>query len=206
MTKKKNKFFTLIFSMMFGAGQMYMGFMKQGVSIMAATAVIFFTGSWLNIGPVMFALPVLWFYSFFDSINKMSLSDEKFQELEDQFLFLPNSDHILIKKLYSKYETIIAMLLILIGVSVLGENVLDYLSSQISNYPQLFAFVNSLRWNASRILFAVVIIVIGVKMIIGKKTELDSDNSKIESKSASSLSQYSSNQIMIKEKESDENA
>ena len=33
-TKKKNKFFTFCFSLFPGAGEMYMGFMKAGVSLM----------------------------------------------------------------------------------------------------------------------------------------------------------------------------
>ena len=35
MTKKKNGFLAFCFSLIPGAGEMYMGFMKQGASIMA---------------------------------------------------------------------------------------------------------------------------------------------------------------------------
>ena len=35
-TKKKNRFFTFIFSCMPGAGEMYMGFMNRGVSMICA--------------------------------------------------------------------------------------------------------------------------------------------------------------------------
>lgn len=35
MIKKKNAILTFIFSMLPGAGEMYMGFMKQGVSLMS---------------------------------------------------------------------------------------------------------------------------------------------------------------------------
>ena len=178
MKKKKNKFFTLLFSMMFGAGQMYMGFMKQGLSLMTATAVIIFLGSWLNIGPILFALPVLWFYSFFDSINKMSLSDEEFHNLDDCYFFIQNIENVQIKKLITKYNNMIAVVLILLGVSVLGENILDYW-----NY-----------WNASRILFAIVIIVIGVKMIIGKKSELDTQVLQLEISSIDDSQSQSTNQ------------
>lgn len=189
MIKKKNKFFTLVFSMMLGAGQMYMGFMKQGISIMSAAAAIIFLGSWLNIGPILYALPVLWFYSFFDTINKMSLSEEKLQEIEDQYLFIQNTEKVQIKKIFLKYDTIIASLLILVGVLVLGDNMMDYIIQITPNlYPRMHSFMMTLRWDAPRILFAIMIIAIGIKMILGKKTELDSESSE------------------IKEKESDENA
>ena len=35
MRRKKSKFLTFIFSLLPGAGEMYMGFMKMGVSLMA---------------------------------------------------------------------------------------------------------------------------------------------------------------------------
>ena len=37
MTRKKNGFLTLCFSLVPGAGEMYMGFMKQGVSTVSYT-------------------------------------------------------------------------------------------------------------------------------------------------------------------------
>ncbi len=177
MTRKKNKFFTFIFAALFGAGQMYMGFMKQGISIMIAAAVIMAAGSWTGIGTLFFVLPVLWFYSFFDAINKMTMPDRIFQTLEDQYIFLSSNDNVQLKYLAAKYEKAIAIFLILIGGSVLGENILDFIAEQASlaGNMALEQFADFLRWKGSRILFSIVIIVIGVKMIIGKKKELDQE-------------------------------
>ncbi len=69
MIKKKGKFLTTIFSCIPGGGQMYMGFMKEGLSLMGMFFFILFLSSWLNIGPMLYVLPVLWFYSFFDAMN-----------------------------------------------------------------------------------------------------------------------------------------
>ncbi len=41
MTRKKNGFLTFIFSLLPGAGEMYMGFFKQGMSIMAIFFLLF---------------------------------------------------------------------------------------------------------------------------------------------------------------------
>jgi hypothetical protein len=173
--------------MIFGAGQMYMGFMKQGISIKTATVVVIFTGSWLNIGPIMFALPVLWFYSFFDSINKMSMPDEKFQELEDNYLFLQKTDNVQIKKVFMKYDNIIAAVLIIVGVSILGDNFLDYIANLLfqMGYPQIYDLLMRLSWNTPRLLFAIVIIAIGIKMIRGKKRELELEVLQISKKESS---------------------
>lgn len=43
MQRKKSKFLTFLFSLIPGAGEMYMGFMKMGVSLMAE----FFAVLWL---------------------------------------------------------------------------------------------------------------------------------------------------------------
>jgi hypothetical protein len=182
MIRKKNSFFTFIFSTMFGAGHMYMGFMKQGISIMTAAAIIIAAGSWVRIGTVFFALPVLWFYSFFDAINKMTMPERIFQTLEDHYMFIPSGDNVQLKNLITKYEKAIAVILILIGGSILGENILDFIAEQasIADNTGLADFISSLRWNGSRLLFAVVIIVIGVKMIIGKKNELDMEETNME--------------------------
>ena len=49
-TKKKGKFLTFCFSMMPGAAQMYMGFMKMGVSQMLLFLLVITVSIWLNQG------------------------------------------------------------------------------------------------------------------------------------------------------------
>ena len=64
MTKKKNGFFTFICSLIPGAGEMYLGFMKEGVSIMSLAFILFGFAACINIEPVLFLIPIIWFYSF----------------------------------------------------------------------------------------------------------------------------------------------
>jgi hypothetical protein len=177
MIRKKNRFLTFLFSMAFGAGHMYMGFMKQGMSIMTAAVLIIVAGNWTRIGIIFLALPVLWFYSFFDAINKMTLPDRIFQTLEDHYLFLPTQENDPLKHIITKYERAIAIFLIFIGATVLCDNLLDFIAEQMSRYVNtgLSDFIQSLRWNGQKILFSVVIIIIGVRMITGKKRELDKE-------------------------------
>lgn len=64
-----------LFSLLPGAGHMYMGFMRRGAQLM----VLFFGTIWLGslAGPLpafselwgILVAPVVWFYSFFDSLN-----------------------------------------------------------------------------------------------------------------------------------------
>ena len=65
MRRKKNGFFTFIWSFMPGAAEMYMGFMKCGISLMVLFLGGFMLSSLIRIGDVMLFLPILvWFYSF----------------------------------------------------------------------------------------------------------------------------------------------
>ena len=87
MQQKKRGFWLFIFSLIPGAGELYMGFRKQGTSIMALCwGLIALSG--LS-GSAVFAciLPVLWFYSFFNVHNLKSLPDEEFYALEDHYIF-----------------------------------------------------------------------------------------------------------------------
>ena len=68
MTNRKNRFLTVIFACLPGAGHMFMGLMKIGVSLMASFFVVIFLSSWLDFGPLMYLVPIIWFYSFY-SIN-----------------------------------------------------------------------------------------------------------------------------------------
>ena len=63
----KNGFLTLCFALIPGAGQMYQGYMKRGLSLILAACCIGLVGSLL--GPAMLFLLVVWMYSFFDTFN-----------------------------------------------------------------------------------------------------------------------------------------
>ena len=88
MTRKKRGFWTFCFSLIPGAGEMYLGFMKRGVSMMCLFLGWFaFCGvTGFSIG--MCLLPVMWFYSFFQVHNLVSLPDEEFYQQEDDYLIL----------------------------------------------------------------------------------------------------------------------
>ena len=49
-TKKKNRFFTFCFSLMPGAAEMYMGFLKTGLSLMVTFAAAIVIASSLRMG------------------------------------------------------------------------------------------------------------------------------------------------------------
>ncbi|HJB87773.1 MAG TPA: hypothetical protein IAA14_00005, partial [Candidatus Blautia excrementigallinarum] len=115
MTKQKHGFLVFIASLIPGAGEMYMGFRKQGISIMLLFWGTFALTSVINMGWIMLFLPILWFYSFFNVHNLKSLSEEDFYSVEDSYIlhldqFIGSTDSA-----FKKHRTVLAVLLILFG-------------------------------------------------------------------------------------------
>jgi len=178
MTRKKNSFFTFCCSVVPGAGEMYMGFMKRGISLMGLFFLVIFIASWLNIESILLVLPIIWFFGFFDTHNLRAMPDDEFYALEDSYLVFPG---LSLGKdlLQKKYRTILAWILIVVGVSVLWSNVLDLLRWIIPDeyYYSIMSFTEYIP----QLLIGVVIIAFGIYLISGKKKELDhnSENKEI---------------------------
>lgn len=171
MQRKQNKSLTVFFSLLPGAGHMYMGFMKRGVSLMSLFFLTIFLSSWLDIGPLLYVLPVLWFYSFFDSLNIAWADDAEFARLEDRYLFKSESFDRWNRKISGRGNLYCGILLVFFGAylifsrlisrfySLLLPEAAEVLSGIVSVFPQVF--------------LGVVIVWIGVRLIAGKKKELE---------------------------------
>lgn len=172
MQRKRNGFLTFCFSCLPGAGQMFLGFFKEGVSLMAVFFGVCLLVSWLSIDPLLFIIPIIWFYSFFDALNKNSLPDSDFEQLEDHYLFVNGMEEFQGFSL-SRYRLVAAVLLILLGINLLCNNVIDIMAAfgfslSYEIYQIFFHYVPQL-------IIAVVIIAVGVYLIIGKRKTLDQD-------------------------------
>ncbi|MFT5871558.1 MAG: hypothetical protein ACI8WT_000478 [Clostridium sp.] len=171
MKKEKSKFLTFCFSLLPGAGHMYMGFMKMGLSLMAAFFFLIFLSSWLSIGPLLFVLPLIWFYSFFDCMNKRYSTDEEFLLLEDNYLFSLDELIKIDKSVLKKHSLFSGIILILLGGYLIGNNIIHSLSRFMPD--EVYNAINNVTRVTPQILIGIVIIVVGAKLIIGKKKECD---------------------------------
>lgn len=148
---------------------MYLGFMKQGVSLMGAFFATIALGAWLNFGPLLFLLPIIWFYGFFHAHNLHHAPDEVFRNMPDRFLFgLEDFDNLPV--FLRKYRTWIAVLLILIGVGALWNTLLDTLYFLLPDgfYQFYYRIANLLP----RLVAGALIILLGLHLIRGKKDSL----------------------------------
>lgn len=140
--KLNKKSITLALSVIPGAGHMYLGYQKKGLIIMGSFFFSIFFMGWLGISMLLFLLPLIWFYSFFDA---MHTADGSQDEIKNQLLILPVIKHewvgfaligigvmiILERILYPliDYEirryiqtSIVSLIFILIGIYMLMKN------------------------------------------------------------------------------------
>ena len=180
-TKKKSKFLTFCMSCMPGAGQMYMGFMKMGLSLMLLFSLTIIVATWMNIGAIAVFCVVEWFYSFFHANHLASLGDEEFENVKDEYLFgidaLPG-----IKSFVEKYHKLIAYGLILLGISLLWSTMINLLRVIL---PEQYYFITRIMWQIGNyipsIVIGSIIIFLGVKLIEGKKMEVWDEKTKTDS-------------------------
>ena len=186
---KRSKFLTVMFACLPGAGHMFMGFMKLGVSFMVLFfglfAIAVFLGGFLSFlsYPILLMVPIVWFYAFFDCINKRFCSDEQFQALEDYYLFsdtaaLPRFQNLPFKILQTRvFRTVVGVLLILSGIKMLIQNFLGACGWFYDNpmYPFFSNFISALPEFA----ISLVIILLGIWLIVGKRREYRRDYTEI---------------------------
>lgn len=172
MSRKRNGFFTFIFSLLPGAGEMYLGFLKQGASIMILFFGVCVVSSMFSNGALMLLLPVIWFYSFFHVHNINLLSDEEFYAIEDKFLFINNEDG---NKIFSgdKSRKVFAAILIIIGLSSIWNMLVEYIRYLTDMFGWEITWLIKMFRNVPTLVLSIVLIVFGVYLIKGKKTEID---------------------------------
>lgn len=150
MRRQRKGFLTWVASLIPGAGELYMGFEKRGVSLMllfwGSVALI----SMLGMGWPVFLLPVIWFYSFFHVHNLKAMSPEEFYMVEDKYLLhmdeLAKEFRSDKKGFFQSYRSIITIIIVLIGATLLWDGI----SSLI--YVILPGFMYDILWNIGNVL------------------------------------------------------
>ena len=85
--QRKSGFLTFCFACLPGAGEMYLGYMKRGLSVMIAFWGLIFVASLLNMGILGILAPIIWAYSFFDTFNLRAQTPEQVAANPDAYLF-----------------------------------------------------------------------------------------------------------------------
>lgn len=173
MQKQKKGFWLFIFSLIPGAGEMYMGFKKQGLSTMLLFWSIFAAGMSTGMDWIILFFPIVWFYSFFNVHNLKSLSEEEFHSVEDSYLL--HLDEIIgdADTFIRKYRKMVAILLIVFGASILWNNLFESLAWIL---PERFnSFLLDFSRRLPQLVIAVTIILAGIYILMDRKHKLNSD-------------------------------
>ena len=173
MQKQKRGFWLFIFSLIPGAGEMYMGFKKQGLSIMLLFWGVFAVGSFTGMDWLIFLIPIIWFYSFFNVHNLKSLSEEEFYSIEDSYVFHMDELTGDISSLVSHHRKLTAILLIILGASILWNNIVDFFYMILPGY--LADVLGTFAYHLPQLVIAVCIILAGIYILTRKKDELDDE-------------------------------
>lgn len=127
----KNGFLTFCFAFMPGAGQMYQGYMKRGLSLVS----LFFGGCalvWLA-EPLLLLLPIVWMYSFFDTFN-LRAQRAAGTAPEDDYLIHLGRD-VSLQRLLARRHKLFGWVLVALGGYVFyDEFILDTLRELIWGY------------------------------------------------------------------------
>ena len=167
---KKNNFFTFIFSFLPGAAEMYLGFMKNGFSILAVFALLCGAITTMRIDFLLFVLMLIYCFGFFHARNVAKLDDEGFARFPDVYVW----EEFDTKKAFtissSKLRTVAAAALILIGAGILWSYVTDIIYKYIPReiWDDLYPVIN----NLPSVAIAIALIAAGVILVRGKKKEL----------------------------------
>lgn len=170
MKKKKSKFWLFLFSLFPGAGHMYLGLMRMGLSFMLGfmvlIAVIAVTGL-----EVLTVLPItLYIYSFFHANNIGSMDDAAFAALEDEYLLGFGDIDRDRFRLDRRNRNLAAAVLIILGICMLWNVGFGMFSDYVGwDNPVIKAIYYTMRDDVPRIVIAIAIIWFGVMLLRGKK-------------------------------------
>ena len=170
--KRKNRFFTFIFSLLPGAAEMYMGFMKNGFTLMilfflSFVPMIFFS----SLDFLMVLGAVIWFYGFFHARNYAGMLDAEFDAMDDHYIWEEFTEFKGIKLANATTRKVIAAILIVLGLGQLWNYFSSLIYSLIPSayWDELYPVVKDIP----QVLIAILFVIAGIAMIRGKKKELN---------------------------------
>ena len=171
---KKSKFLTFVFSLLPGAGHMYLGLTKKGILFMASFFGIIFISNALYFAQLWLILPIIWFYSFFDALNHMNYTVEELRVINVNYSypFLSGTDAFKGKfsNVLKGKSKIVGVVLIFFGLYFLIERFLVRYAYDF--FEENVAVVISRMFDMiPAAIIPIIIIFIGVKLVIGGKKD-----------------------------------
>lgn len=169
----KNKFLTLLAALIPGAGQMYQGYMKRGLSLTLIACAIGFVGVLLE--PVLIFLCPVWLYSFFDTLNLRAQLLTEIAPAEDDYLVhLDLRDQRLVHAMLDDHKAM-GWALIIFGalaaykgilMSIFGDLVYRW-GQRVPAFRALYLVLDHLP----EVVVCVTIIICGIWLVKGRRSK-----------------------------------
>ncbi|WP_462412789.1 hypothetical protein [Neobacillus sp. Marseille-QA0830] len=154
---KKSKSIATFLSIFPGAGHLYLGLQRRGIQLMAAFLFSVYILDVLRLGIFLFLIPIIWFYSFFDALQKISKHGE--EPLEDTPII----------SYFINHQKWVGIGLILMGLYYLVMNIL---MPALSPIVQRYFNTDIMYWLQSYIQTGIVCLLLiggGIKLLSGSK-------------------------------------
>ena len=178
MRKQKSRFWNFWLAFIPGCSEMYMGFMKMGLSLLTAFIGVIVVATFLNFGELMFIDMIVWFYAFFHARNLAHMSNEELCQIADEYLFQLGGFEDVWNALMKKHNKVVAVVLIFIGAYLTIRGIFFTFEEFIPDI--LWKIYEMASLYAMQILAGIGIIALGVHMVKGKKQELMDEERKEE--------------------------
>ena len=166
----KNGFLTFCCAFIPGAGQMYQGYMKRGLSLILTACLIGMVSSLLD--PVMLLLVVVWMYSFFDTFNLRAQILADTAPEDDYLIHFDPRDRRLARALLDSHK-LVGWLLIAFGALIAYQNlimnILGDLVYRWGHSSPVFRALYLVMASLPDVVVCVVLIVCGVWLVKGPK-------------------------------------
>ena len=167
---QKNGILTFLFAFIPGAGQMYQGYMKRGLSLILMCCAICMVAALIS--PAAFFLIVVWMYSFFDTFNLRAQIATGTAPTDDYLVHFDPKDKRLVQMMLDSHK-LVGWALIAFGVLVAYENILmnalnDLMWRWGKNNPFFRAFYLVMD-QLPQVVVCVALIVCGIWLVKGPK-------------------------------------
>lgn len=120
---KKNGILTLLFALIPGAGEMYQGYMKRGLSLITMFCLSVALGAWMGIEIFYIGAPILYMYSFFDTFNLRAQISMGTAPEDDYLVHFDPQDKRLARMMMDSHK-LVGWCLIAIGALIAYEQII----------------------------------------------------------------------------------
>ena len=175
---KKNGFFTFCFAFIPGAGEMYQGYMKRGLSLVGICCVAIAVGSLLSplTTAALCVCCVVWMYSFFDTFNLRAQLSQGTAPEDDYLIHLGHD--VSLDRFLERRHKLFGWVLVAVGLYTLyDELVMDFLRDLYWNTDSswIIRVIYNIMNEVPSVVICLAVIALGVWLVRGPREKPSAD-------------------------------